>query len=274
MPNAINRFLELIDTESFHIPFSAQWAVLITLPDGLIGEIKNVPNFEDSRWYPGSDIFTELTKQSVFTDEGVGCIFADSVTQIGDGFGVTDADIGDSGTTGGIIPGIYSKNRTGFASKLLKMKFRETSLSFTDFVIRPWIILASHYGRIADKNNVTKSPEITVINFSKGKSPAQIRKSFKYFQCTPYMVDDIEMTYEKDTVMSYSVTWSFERYAIYSDATFSSPISSPNLPSSALRRGNPGAAPVDRPRILDRRPPANAPESPSENTIQIQTDRS
>jgi hypothetical protein len=214
MPNAINRFLELIDTESFHIPFSAQWAVLITLPDGLIGEIKNVPNFEDSRWYPGSDIFTELTKQSVFTDEGVGCIFADSVTQIGDGFGVTDADIGDSGTTGGIIPGIYSKNRTGFASKLLKMKFRETSLSFTDFVIRPWIILASHYGRIADKNNVTKSPEITVINFSKGKSPAQIRKSFKYFQCTPYMVDDIEMTYEKDTVMSYSVTWSFERYAI------------------------------------------------------------
>ena len=214
MANAINRFLELIDTESFHIPFSAQWAVFIQLPDGLRGEITNILSFEDNRWYQANDIFSDLTKQPIFTDEGIGCIFADSVTQVGDGFGVVDADIGDSGTTGGIIPGVYSKNRAGFAQKQLKMKFRETSLSFTDFVIRPWIILASHYGRIADKNNVTKSPEITVINFRKGASPVQIRKSFKYFQCTPYMVDDMEMSYEKDNVMSYNVTWVFERYAI------------------------------------------------------------
>jgi len=214
MSNAINRFLEQIDTESFHIPFSTQWAVFITLPEGLKDEIKNIPSFEDNRWYGASDIFSDLTEQKVFTDEGVGCLFADSVTQVGDGFGAVDADIGDSGTTGGIIPGVYSKNRAGFAQKQLKMKFRETSLSFTDFVIRPWIILASHYGRIADKNNVTKSPEITVINFRKGESPARIRKSFRYFQCTPYMVDDIDMSYDKDTAMSYNVTWVFERYAI------------------------------------------------------------
>jgi hypothetical protein len=214
MSNAINRFLEQIDTESFHIPFSTQWAVFITLPPELVNEIQNIKRFEDNRWYQFSDIFSDLTQQAVFTDEGVGCLFADSVTQVGDGFGAVDADIGDSGTTGGIIPGVYSKNRAGFAQKQLKMKFRETSLSFTDFVIRPWLILASHYGRIADKNNVTKSPEITVINFSKGESPAQIRKSFKYFQCTPYMVDDIEMSYDKDNVMSYNVTWVFERYAI------------------------------------------------------------
>lgn len=230
MSNAINRFIELIDTPNFHIPFSTQWAALITLPSGLVDEIQNISFFEDNRWYKGNGIFNELTKRATFTDDGVACIFVDSITQVGDGFGAEDANIGDSGTTGGIIPGIYSKNRTGFAQKSIKMKFRETSLSFTDFVIRPWIILASHYGRIADKSNVTKSPEITLINFSKGEAPIgsepKVRKSIRYFECTPYQVDDIEMSYEKDTVMSYNVSWVFERYAIDAPLTAATDVNS------------------------------------------------
>jgi hypothetical protein len=217
MGNAINRFASLIDNAQIHIPFSAQWAVLIDFPDNFASNIPDISNLEGPGWNAArSNVFFNGNEPIVeyFGDDGIGCIFADEVNQIGDNYGVSDATIGDDGTTGGIIPGIYSKSRESFAQKKLSIKFRETSVSFVDFVIRPWIIMASHYGRIADANTIIKS-EINIISFSKkGSSASNIRKVFTYFGCTPSSLTDIKLTYDKDVVMGYEVGWVFDRYAI------------------------------------------------------------
>ena len=229
MANAINRFFELIEDAQLHIPFSAQWAVIIDFPDNLSLNLPDISNLEGSNWEAaGANIFFDTDgspRSIIFADDGIGCILADEVNQIGDNYSVSDATIGDDGTTGGIIPGIYSKSREGFAQKKLNIKFRETSVSFADFVIRPWIIIASHYGRIADANNIIKS-EINIVSFGKAGAPGStrgdlepggfidIRKQFTYFGCTPLSITDIKLTYDKDVAMGYEVGWAFDKYAI------------------------------------------------------------
>lgn len=237
---AIDRFAELIDDAELHIPFSAQWAVLIDFPNNLSLNLPDISNFEGPGWNAaGANIFFDTDgspRAILFGEDGVGCIFADEVNQISDSYSVSDATIGDDGTTGGIIPGIYSKNREGFAQKKLNIKFRETSVSFVDFVIRPWLIIASHYGRIADANDIIKS-EINIVSFSKsGSSASNIRKVFTYFGCAPSSLTDIKLTYDKDVVMGYEVGWAFDRYAIREEIAIPAPPAAQTLVQEPIPR--------------------------------------
>jgi hypothetical protein len=251
MSSAIDRFVELIDTADFHIPFSSQWAVMIQIPPDLSRNLKQVEELEynGKDWAINDQNIGKLLAELI--QEGVYCIFADEVTLIDDSYGVADATIGEDGTTGGLIPGIYSKNRQPFSQKKLNIKFRETNLSFVDSFIRPWMILASHLGRIATSNRITKS-EVTVFQYGKittskyegpvGVEPSNIpvRKQFKYYGCTPTAVNGMSLTYDKTAVMSYEIGWCFDSYTV-GDGTFTSTPAtsfvSPPSRSTATSRG-------------------------------------
>lgn len=246
MSDAINRFVELIDTADFHIPFSSQWAVMIKMPPDLRGTLKQVEDLEYNGrgWAINDGNIGKLLAE--LESEGIYCIFADEVSLIDDSYGVADATIGEDGTTGGLIPGIYSKNRQPFSQKKLNIKFRETNLSFVDSFIRPWMILASHLGRIATSNRITKS-DITVLQYGKittskyagpagvQRSTIPIRKQFNYYGCTPTTVNGMSLTYE-DAVLSYDIGWCFDSYTI-GDGTFvATPSPAPGNTQEASRR--------------------------------------
>jgi hypothetical protein len=230
---AINLFAKLIGTAEFHIPFSSQWAVFITIPDKLKESLELVQELEyrGSNWNVNKGnrdrLLNPLNDSNIAAGDGdnVGCIFADEVTLIDDMYGVADATIGEDGTTGGIIPGIYTKNRQPFSQKKLSIKFRETNLSFADYIIRPWMILASHLGRIATSNNIIKS-DIIIYQYSKikinadddtiNKPSISIRKRFDYYGCTPTSIGGMPLNYESKLV-SYDSSWCFDSYAISDD---------------------------------------------------------
>jgi hypothetical protein len=50
----------------------------------------------------------------------------------------------------GFIQGTILKDRSAFCMKInLLLALRETNTSFVDFVIRPWVIMASHLVMVA-----------------------------------------------------------------------------------------------------------------------------
>lgn len=219
MSNAISHFVDLLDRWEYHYPLPTQWAAEIPLPSGVNQSLQDkIQELEHPEWEFGAAL-SQLTKYEVLKKDSVHCFFVDGASYAGESAGATSTSIGEGGSiNGGLIPGIYSTGRSDFGSRNLAITFRETAQSFADFVVRPWIILASHLGRIADKNSEIKT-NITVYSYGKAKQsggPPTTRKIYRYYGCIPAKVSAQELRYGEDSVMTYSTDWFFDRYSISS----------------------------------------------------------
>ena len=95
----------------------------------------------------------------------VGCIFLQGMQIPGESLNSNTAGFENNK---GFIQGSILEGREAFTSNILTLQFRETNLSFTDFVIRPWLILASHAGYVARQRSDPKycKANITLIQTS------------------------------------------------------------------------------------------------------------
>jgi hypothetical protein len=217
MSNPISHFVDLLDNWGYHYPLPSQWAVEIPIPSGVDQSLQDkLQQLEHPEWEFGAAL-SELTKYEVIKKDGVFCFFVDGANLQGENYTMSVAEIGESGSiNGGLIPGLISAGRGNFSSREVTIKFRETAHSFADFVIRPWVILAAHLGRIADQNNLIKT-NVTVYNYGKsetGNTP-KIRKVFRYYGCVPAKVEAQELKYSEDSsILTYSTAWYFDRYSI------------------------------------------------------------
>lgn len=147
----------------------------------------------------------------------VGCIFLDGVNIPDDILGGGSANIENNR---GFIQGSFLENRAAFAGENLTLQFRETNTSFTDMIMRPWVILASHKGYVARKDPVENiKTNITIIQFSRTyQKVSQIpRKVWKYYNCVPLSVGARNLTYDTEQVDKYDVPFIYDRYTIESN---------------------------------------------------------
>lgn len=219
MSNAIPNFVDLLDNWSYHYPLPSQWAVEIPLPGGISQSLESdIQELEHPEWEINTAL-SELTKYEVLKKDTIHCFFVDGVQLQPENAGAASTSIGEGGNiNGGLIPGLYSIGRGDFASRALSITFRETAHSFADFVIRPWIILAAHLGRIADRNNDIKT-NITVYSYGKSRgqsSTSPIRKIHRYYGCIPSKVNSLDLKYDDGSIMSYQTEWHYDRYSISS----------------------------------------------------------
>jgi hypothetical protein len=211
----IRSFLSVIDEWGYNIPLQSQWIVKIyDFPSAIKSQVPNLERISGSDWNIGS-AFDKLTSPRVQSNPAMGCFFAQTVGGAPESYGVSVANLGSSGTAnGGLIPGLISTGRADFANRPLSISFRDTNLSFVDVVIRPWVILAAHMGRIADGNNIKS--HIQVIHFARGSRTSRpIRKITNYYGATPISVEAISHTYEEDsTVKIVATQWVYDNYSI------------------------------------------------------------
>ncbi len=217
MSDAISHFVSLLDQWSYHYPLPSQWAVEIPLPGGINSSLEeNIRQLEHPEWGISSAL-SELTKYEVLKKDTVHCFFVDTVNLAGESYSIQSTTIGEGSINGGLIPGIYSGGRQDFSSRSVSIGFRETAYSFADFVIRPWIILAAHLGRIADQNNQIKA-DITVYSYGKSYSNSNrpvIRKIYRYYGCVPAKIEAQTLKYGEDSnIITYNTEWFFDRYSI------------------------------------------------------------
>lgn len=150
-----------------------------------------------------------------------GCLFCNGATLPGESYSITSATVPNNR---GFIPGVVSGDRKSYADSPLILNFFETNTSFVDFILRPWVILASHYGYVAREDDTPNSvgkfnvkTNITLLYFTRTYQNISMvpRKVFKFFNCVPMSVSTQEYGYEEPgSVKSFGVNFAYTNYTI------------------------------------------------------------
>lgn len=231
------------------IPLNSQWVVLIDpYPRAISSNI--IQNLEytggDRKGWDVSQPKGILT--SYFYQKVIGCLFAQGVNIPNEQYSVENAPLKNNR---GFIPGILAGGRESYNNSPLIIEFRETNTSFMDMVIRPWVILASHYGYVArpggenDLKNIKST--ITILQYARSyQKISQIpRKVWTFYNCVPTQLSDQSLTYSPDTEYEkYQTFWRYTNYTVHSNLYLALPniinrISTGTLPNvSPFQNGN------------------------------------
>ena len=117
----------------------------------------------------------------------------------------------------GLVPGRVAAER-GVPDNLV-IEFRETNTSFIDNIVRPWSIMASHYGFVARNPDDIKNVLSTVYVYQLGKTfagaPNVHRKVWAYHNCVPTRINPVQLTYDVDSQNELTSTqWSYTHYTL------------------------------------------------------------
>lgn len=145
----------------------------------------------------------------------VGCIFLDGVNIPDDTLEGSFAPIENNR---GFNQGSILANRAPFANNNLTLQFRETNTSFVDAIMRPWTILASHQGYVAQPNEGETGikSNIIIIQYSRTyQNVSQIpRKIWTYYNCVPLGVSTRNLSYDVEKVETYDVPFIYDSYTV------------------------------------------------------------
>lgn len=213
----------LLNMESWisAIPLQSQWiAVIDPYPNALNSILLKTLERTEGNNNAYNINAAKVALTNFANQKIVGCIFANGVTIPQEKFNVSAVSVNNNR---GFIPGIIASNRDNYSTGF-NMTFLETNTSFIDFVIRPWVILAAHYGFVArpgdipgkrDKNNIKCN--ITLLHYTRTYQNVSMipRKVFRFYNCAPLSVSTQEYSYvEPDSPKSYAVQWAYSHYTV------------------------------------------------------------
>ena len=143
-----------------------------------------------------------------------GCIFATEVQIPEESMTVETASVENRR---GFIPGVIGGERNSYADRALTIYFYDNNTSFTDFIMRPWVMLTSHYGLLNRSKSTSVKTNITIIFYAKTYQDISMipRKVFRFYNCAPTSVSQQSFDYEeKSSVQSSSVNFTFTNYTV------------------------------------------------------------
>lgn len=144
-----------------------------------------------------------------------GCMFAQSVEFPGETTEIEHTGIFNRGFT--YSPAMV-KRRT---PTVLTIHLLETNISYADTIIRPWLILSSHYGLVARADGTSIKSNVTAYELAKsGDSSKDVikRKSWLFKDCFPVRVDQSTRKYDADQhLITRETQWQYARYQAVSE---------------------------------------------------------
>jgi len=213
-------FLDNFNQWTNALPLNTQFIILFdNYPPGLsTANLRNLEPIVNSSGHDidiASAILTNAKNQSI-----IGCIFANGFQIGSEQLEATEATIDNNR---GFIPGTILGGRSGFSGNQFQINFRETNTSFTDIIMRPWLIMAAHHGYVARNKSLTTEAEkdmkcnITILQYTRSdKGLSQIpRKTWRFFNCIPTSLDTRQHTYTDDeAIQNYNVSFAYDKYEI------------------------------------------------------------
>jgi|TARA_R100000482_G_scaffold123864_1_gene74890 hypothetical protein len=212
-------FLDNFNQWTNSIPLNTQFIILIDrYPPALTTEtMRRLEPIQNNGF--DIDIAASLLTQAK-NQLFVGCIFANGFQVGSESLGVSEATIDNNR---GFIPGTILENRAGFSGNQLQVFFRETNTSFTDVIMRPWLIAASHYGYVArnfdDPVEARKDMKcnITILQYTRSdKGLSQIpRKTWRFYNCIPTSLDSRTYDHGDDeSAKNFNVGFCYDKYEV------------------------------------------------------------
>lgn len=222
-------FLLQLQTWLTSVPLQTQWiAVIDSFPYALRTDIIQGLERTDAG-KKGFDISQAKTLLASYPFQKViGCVFAQGAVLPGERYTVADAAIENNR---GFVPGVISENRSGYANNTLQLDFLETNTSIIDFIFRPWVMMASHYGYVARPGDLPGSKDfynmksnMTILCYTRSyQNVSQIpRKVFTYYNVAPVEIQPINLNYnnEPNEAASYRVDFTYTNYTVQNSMYF------------------------------------------------------
>jgi hypothetical protein len=144
-------FLDALSQYAASVPLKSFWVIQFKIPS-LIGE-QNLRGL--SEMYYNNDLARNNLANNKFT-KNVGCIFCRSFNFSGENNNSAIPEMDVRGFRS--VPYAGGRNSAIFGN--LSLSFYESSISFIDHIIRPWVVLISYYSTIARNNAVSSNDAI------------------------------------------------------------------------------------------------------------------
>jgi hypothetical protein len=194
-------FLTQMESWFTAIPMATQWIILIdNYPSGLnTSIIQGLERTDGSK--SGFDIDgAKNILASYPANKVIGCLFANNVTIPNEAWNVESVYVDNNR---GFLPGVLGGGRNHEAP-VLDIGFRETNTSFIDFVIRPWVILAAHFGLVArDPNDIKQSIKNMKVNmhimqYTRSRAGVSMipRKIWNFYNCISKKTNSSNCTHD------------------------------------------------------------------------------
>ena len=208
----INQFLtDILSSPDFHIPIEANFVVSFDRLDQIINNLNSI--------IPDKIIKTGDWNK---VKDGYDIFFANGVTVPGETVNSSKAGFsaGGDGLYGGLLSGPVLTGRANLTN--FEITFLETSQSFADQVIRPWIVNAAHYGLFARKNSKSIQnfkTDVTVAfkkNTSSDSGDPVNRKIIVFKDAVPTSMEGYSASYGGSKVATRNIktTWIYSTYEI------------------------------------------------------------
>lgn len=245
-------FLQQMQSWFTAYPLATQWMVVIeSFPAGLTTSlIQGLERIDGSK--QGFDIdAAKLVLTNFGAQKIVGCLFAHSVTIPNESFSIDRVTVENNR---GFLPGVIASGRRSEAPDL-NIEFKETNTSFVDFVIRPWVILASHYGLVARDPGVASEAlknmkvNMHVMQLTRTRAGVSMipRKIWNFYNCVPYNVAEQTLDYSDEKLTTHRTLWTYSNYTVENNLYL--PIV--DLINS-FAKGNLGQAPIINPSLTNK----------------------
>jgi len=215
MSNEITYFNSFIAQRYTGIPYSTQWMVHIeNIPDAISEDLSDI---DTQTWnIQGTN---ESLRSTVDAGNGAveGNIFAQAVSVPGEKINISRPGV-DQDYRGGFMSVPIVNSRADY--ELLTIDFLETRDSFTDIVIRPWVIQVGFQGLIPPKDPKDSiKTTIWVSQFDRGdatdpNTPPVVRKLWKFYDAVPVSVDPDTVDYEKNRISILKTQWIYRYYTV------------------------------------------------------------
>lgn len=194
----------------------SQWILVIeSFPPALASSIiRNLERTVGSSKAFDIDIAKGILGSFLF-QKTIGCLFCKGFEMPEETYSVSNATVKNNR---GFIPGVISGDRSGYAEKQISVDFLDTNYSFVENLIRPWVMLASHFGYVTRKNpNLKITTNMYLLAFSRTyQDLSQVpSKVFRFYNCAPTQVAAKRYEYdEPGETGTYSAKFSFTNYTI------------------------------------------------------------
>lgn len=214
----------LVQMESWFtaLPMSTQWVIVIdNYPVALRSDIiQGLERTDGGR--RGWDISMAVSILKSFPlQKIIGCLFANSISIPAEQFNVDSVSVPNNR---GFLPGIVGSNRQT-EPPTLTIEFRDTNTSFIDHLLRPWVILGSHYGMTARPGDTPGRKDfrnmkcnMTLLQYGRTLNSISMvpRKAWTFYNCMPYNIGEETFNYSEEVVNNFMTRWTYSNYTVES----------------------------------------------------------
>jgi len=146
----------------------------------------------------------------------VAALIAQEINIPGDVLRVERTDVGLN--SGGYMGGVVGSQREHLQPA--DIAYIETGYSFTDFVLRPWMLRASY-----ESLKYVPRTNITMVNYAKtGKTQFIPRKITTLHNCVPINIDTETYHYKGNELIIRKVRWHYDSYTVASGKRVLDPV--------------------------------------------------